>query len=279
MHIVMFQGFFTINNDNAIMKVAYISLAIVLFFLFIIIVFRRYKERIEPNEISLLVDIMTILIGLASLVASAVSISVMLSQEKTQATLLEVQKKEHQPVFAISHSLSKSDSSAVYDVEDYMVENVGERMLSPASISCKTFIKVEYHDILNNINTSVYYSLGYYYNVASETDNLTGVLKKTYGNEYIQNNLKFGNIYKDATKYHSEHDDEYVFVDKVDFFVISYVDIYGENRTNYYRGNDQSTKEDYEAVCKSSSETYGLLPKSITEVTLSDLITPLKAGK
>lgn len=262
------------------MNIVIISLTVVTISLFIILVVRRYKDKLERTEISLIVDIMTILIGVASLIASAVSIAVMLSQEKTQEILLEAQMREHQPIFSIDYTKSKSPSSDIYDVQDFVIENIGEQMISPAKISHKSFIKVDYNNVYADVHKSAYYPLSYYYNGTVSTDNLTGRILMTIGNEYLQNNLKMYLLHQEAMRYDEEHKGEYISLEHVDYFVISYTDIYGEERTNYYRESHHTTKEEYEKVFESSSVTYkNSGNKSISEVTLNDLVEPLKINE
>ena len=63
-------------------------------FLFVVILFiRRYKEKINRGDVSLLVDISTVLVGIATLIVSGISIHVMLAQEETQGLLVELQKR------------------------------------------------------------------------------------------------------------------------------------------------------------------------------------------
>ena len=262
------------------MNVIFISLTVVIISTFIILVVRRNKDKLERTEISLIVDIMTILIGIASLTASAVSVAVMLSQEKTQEVLLEIQKKEHQPIFSINYTHSKSASSDIFDVQDFVIENIGEQMLSPAKISFKSFIKVDYNNVNSGAHKSAYYPLSYFYNATVRSDDLQGRILMTIGNEYLQNNLKMYLLNQNSIKYDKEHKGEYISLELVDYFVISYIDIYGEERTNYYRENHHTTKEEYEKVFGSSASTYGDVGnKSISEVTLNDLVEPLKISE
>ena len=129
------------------MKTVLFCFSIIAFLFVVILLIRRYKEKINRGDVSLLVDISTVLVGIATLIVSGISIHVMLSQEETQGLLVELQKREHQPIFSINYTVSKSPASEVHDVEDYVVENIGEQMLSPANISCKSFIKVDYSDV------------------------------------------------------------------------------------------------------------------------------------
>ena len=260
------------------MKTVLFCFSITAFLFVVILLIRRYKEKINRGDVSLLVDISTVLVGIATLIVSGISIHVMLSQEETQGLLVELQKREHQPIFSINYTLSKSPASEVYDVEDYVVENIGEQMLSPANISCKSFIKVDYSDVDAGVQKSVYYPLTYYYNATLSSGDQTGELIRTIGNEYLQNNLKLYQLHQAAQAYTAEHDKEYVFIKKIDLFTITYTDLYAEERTVYYRDGHLVTEEAYNAIFQNASDTYQdpVFTKSISEVTLDDLIGPLK---
>lgn len=233
-------------------------------------------RNMEKNDVSKYADIVTIIIGISTAVTSIVSVVVMLRQDNIQRQMMESQQKEHQPVFSISHNLSKSDLSDVYDIEDFIIENRGESMLAPAELQLRTFIKVEYMDRNNNYQCSTYYPLAYYYNAQKYTDNLSGVLFQSFGNEYLQNHLSLYNIDRKCIASNMEKEKVYVEIRKVDFFIISYKDIYGIPHTSYFRDNNISTKDDYELVCRKAADTYGSRPQlSISELTLEDLITPI----
>lgn len=259
------------------MTIALISVSILAFLFFVLLIIRRYKDKIERNDLSIWVDITTILIGVASLIVSGISISVMLSQEKTEKFLLEAQKKEHQPVFSIGYTLSKSPTSEVYDVEDFVIENIGEQILSPASISHKTFLKIDYRDIANNSQKSIYYPLTYYYNATISSDDQIGRLLTTIGNEYLHNNLKLYELDKAAIAFNNEYDKEYIFIEKVDLFKITYTDIYNEERVNHYRNSHLCTKELYESIFQNAASVCAMPGiKSISDVTFKDILIAVK---
>ena len=78
------------------MKTVLFCFSIIAFLFVVILLIRRYKEKINRGDVSLLVDISTVLVGIATLIVSGISIHVMLSQEETQGLLVELQKREHQ---------------------------------------------------------------------------------------------------------------------------------------------------------------------------------------
>lgn len=210
---------------------------------------------------------MTIAVGLSTIISVSISSYVMLSQIKAQ-------KKEHQPIFTINYMMSKTDSSEIYDVENFIVENIGEQMLSPAKIDFRTYIETKYYN--TNEYLTAYYPLTYYYNASACSGNLVGEIMMTLGNEYIQNNLKLYNLYKEALEYSNNCDTMFLSIKKIDLFVISYVDIYGENQVCYYCNNNLISQKTYDSIIQESKKAYNIgIPKSIDNIELKDILTPI----
>lgn len=237
------------------------------------------KNKHEQNKLSLIVNYMTIAIGMSTILSTVLSAYVMISQEKSQRRLIEMQAFEHQPVFAINYIKSSSDSTDSKETEDFTIENTGEQMLGPAKISLSSYIEVEYSDYNKDIDVTVYYPLKSFYTSTIQTENLTGLLMMSHNSGYIQNNKIFTRLHDEATAYSSSHDKIYVFLRKIDMFTITYTDIYGDERTCYYRNSDKSSKEAYELIKNNAKDTYNIddnnkLP--IEVLTFDDLIRPLQ---
>lgn len=235
------------------------------------------KNKHEQNKLSLIVNYMTIAIGMSTILSTVLSAYVMISQDKSQRRLIEMQEYEHQPIFAINYIKSSSDGTDSKDIEDFTIENIGEQMLGPAKISVKSYIEIEYSDYNKDIELMTYYPLAYYYNAVTCTENLTGLLMMSHHSEYIQNNKRFTRLHDEATTYSTSQDKIYVYLRKIDLFTITYTDIYGKERTCYYRNSDKSSKEAHDLITGNASKTYTKGNSlSIEEVTFEDLIRPLK---
>ena len=222
--------------------------------------------------------LIVVLIPLLIILASIISFK-KTGEDLHEIQMMEMQKMEHQPIFSIEYSLTKTEGFEVPDIEDYAISNTGEQMRSLLDMTCETFIKVKYDNISADIHTSAYYPLLGYYGFTKSTGSSVGLLKETVGNESQHNFFYFHNVYKAANAYDDEHPEVIVSVEKVDFFKITYVDIYNEQRAVYYRGAYQkanlTTKKEYDSVVASATTTYPI-SKSISEVTLEDLIAPLE---
>lgn len=258
----------------------FVSFIIVLAVLYLYI--RRKKYATRSKEVSVFVDFMTILIGVASILAAFVSIDVMRSQEKLQEKLqnilLDIQKKEHQPVFYVRQSLSKSTPNGVYDIEDYYIESFGGYMASPAKIEHQTMICVYYRDNSKPYSEGIkmYYPV-IYYNGGIDYKNISGLLYKTVGSEYLKNNLCFNRIYKAAIE-HDRNNNVYTEVKKIELSKISYIDIYGDNRNVYYIDSQQTTKEEYDVIM-TESKKYLFETKSIDKLTFDDILNIIESLK
>lgn len=245
----------------------------------------KSRQPIKLSKTTRMIYKAVLIAGLIPLlIALAAMISGMLSFKQSdddflEIQMMEMQKMEHQPIFSIEYSLTKTEGFEVPDIEDYAISNTGEQMRSLLDMTCETFIKVKYDNISADIHTSAYYPLLGYYGFTKSTGSSVGLLKETVGNESQHNFFYFHNVYKAANAYDDEHPEVIVSVEKVDFFKITYVDIYNEQRTVYYRGAYQktnlTTKEEYDSVVASATTTYPI-SKSISEVTVEDLITPLE---
>ena len=251
-----------------------VILIIVLVVLFSFAGYKKYTTR--SKEVSVLVDIMTILIGIASIFATFVSIDVMRSQEKLQEILLDIQKKENQPVFYVRQSLSKTTSDGIYDIEDYSIESFGGYMASPAKIEHKTFINFQYTGNNEQTNVELYIPV-LYHNAYIEYDNIIGILYKTYGNEDLKNIQYFNDIYK-AVIEHYKSIPGYADIKKIELFKISYIDIYGDNRTVYYLNSHKIDKTIYDKI-ENYEKKYLYMKKEIDKLTFDDILNIIESLK
>lgn len=252
------------------MKFAFILLSVLSLLMFFVFLILGNRDLFQSSEVKAIVDIVTVLIGIMTLVSGMVSIKVMLSQEEIQKELLEAQKREHQPNFMIDYKISKTQEDGKFDVENFTIENIGEPMSSPAKISHRTFIMVEYKNVQDIVSKVVYFPLTYYYSSTSSTENMKGLLLRSIKNESIQNHGRFVDLYFEANNYTKEHKNIYIYLKKVDIFEISYVDIYEDKRVNYYMGNYRVSKDTYDMI--KEYDKYIDKSKSIVDVTLTDLI-------
>ena len=231
------------------MKVVYILMSVVSLLLLFVFLIIGQKGLIQSPQMESIVDVATIFIGVMSMVSGIVSVKVMLSQS--------------------------NPDGRQNDVEDFVIENIGEPMLSPAKLEVRTFIQVAYTHLSRGVHNTGYYPLTDYYPCTSATSEMKGMLFGSRFTDELQNRGKYFDLYFKAIEY-TNPENGTLLLNKVDLFKISYVDIYEEKRITYYLNANRTTKEVYDEIVNSASKV-GIPSKSIKDVTLDDLIAFVKA--
>lgn len=230
-----------------------------------------YRDRLSKENIDIIVAIATAVTGLASIIVGFVSVHVMTAQNEMQKSLIEYQKQEHQPVFIVKKSIGKSAPDAEkYDYEEFTLENVGERFKSLQSVSQHNFVRFTYTNRSDRHpeNTVSYAPISYYYNVQSGTGDVRDLIVKSYASDKILNHKHYSDLYFDAVEYSSSHKDETLLVDRIEFFIITYTDIYDETRTIYLKGKETVEKVEYDNIRAKAESDYGHRSYDLKELSL-----------
>ena len=118
---MMYFSYLRTNNETINYVITMIVLSItsgILACLLIILLVRQYlmkRQTIEKDgkiqdvnvykdNFDLVINVVTVLVGVFTIVTGLVSIHVMISQDKTQKELIRAQKMEHQPTFQFTLS-------------------------------------------------------------------------------------------------------------------------------------------------------------------------------
>lgn len=232
-----------------------------------------YASKLENKTIEKVVGISTIMTGIASIVVGGVSLYVMVSQKSTQELLLQIQKNEHQPTFAVNYHLIKDENSGTYNSEEFKIENIGERMKALTQLQVRSFVKVDYSHFDKNIYFTTYIPLSYYFNATVRTGNLQGVILYSVGSEYLKNNLKVSNLYMEAVEYSKEHEKEHVDISRIDLIKIAYIDIYNDENVQYMNKNQPIDETFYNQVMKVSQSNFSHLSYNLDELNMNLLWT------
>lgn len=228
------------------------------------------RDLFTKNNLDTIVAFMTIATGVASVVVGFVTIKVMLDQNNREQTLLEFQEKEHQPIFVLKKTLGKSyKNKDIYDYEEFTLENVGHTYKYLERVDIKTFVKIS-HSIMKDDYKNIisYIPLAYYYNATSKTGDVTDLVYYSHSSEYEHNNEKYSNLYFSAIDYNQTTEDEKLFVDKVQFFIIEYTDIYDKERTIYLQDKEVVTEDIYNNIKTLSEQDYGHNMYNLNELSL-----------
>lgn len=234
------------------------------------LIYWHFRAQLNKDYIEVAVGIATILTGLASIMVGIVSVKVMNSQNDMQKKLIEYQKKEHQPTFIVKKSLAKSSPDQdQYDYEEYSLSNIGERVKSIQSVDVKTFVKVTYSLLEENRKIVSYIPLTYYYNATVLTGDVQDEIQYSVASDKIKNNEYYSKVYFEAIEYSKQMEGEYLLIDKIQFFVIAYTDIYDEQHTLYLKGKEVVDESCYSRIKEAADEDYENKRYNLSELKLS----------
>lgn len=225
------------------------------------------RDFFTKNNLDTIVAFMTIITGIASVVVGFVTIKVMLDQNNREQTLLEFQEKEHQPIFIVNKARGKDKN--INDYEEFTLENVGHAYKLLESVNIKTFIKISHSIMKDDYKTIIsYIPLSYYYSATSKTGDVTDLVYYSHSSNYEHNHEKYTNVYFSALNYNNTKDDEKLFVDKIQFFIIKYIDIYDKEKTIYLQDKEVVTEEIYNNIKTLSEQDYGHNLYNLSELSL-----------
>ena len=228
------------------------------------------RDLFSKKNLDTVVAFMTIATGIASVIVGFVTIKVMLDQNNREQTLLEFQEKEHQPIFIVKKSLGKSYTDKnINDYEEFTLENVGHAYKHLESVNIKTFIKISHSIMKDDYKTIIsYIPLSYYYSATSKTGDVTDLVYYSHSSNYEHNNEKYSNVYFNAIEYNKTINDEKLFVDKVQFFIIKYTDIYDKERVIYLQDKEIVTEDIYNNIKTLAEQDYGYKTYNLSELSL-----------
>lgn len=202
----------------------------------------RHKDSIQL--------VFTIVVGIATIITSLVNVYLVKCQLDINKEQNALQKSQSQPIFDISVRQQQDGDDGKYGTDVLEVCNIGTKV---------KYCKVE---------TSVFFCLSKHY--LSHRDSLYAEIKDYFfatvnsnvGDGLIMqqwcpgNNRIFCEGYNEAIN--DSHDGIYYFYDKVILLKIDYKDISDENHTQYYKGNLQIRKEQYDYYFDSASSSWGV---------------------
>lgn len=260
------------------------TFAIIIICVLIGVVYMRFlnKEAEDSRKklyIDKIVGLATIFAGVSSLIVGIVSISIMYSQSDMQKKLIMFQQMEHQPTFEVITTVNNhSYNGNTFSTEYFSVMNVGEKFKRIA-IEDKSFLKIDY-----SIN---YYGNGEekriisympvrYFEHIKYTGHLNGEVARSF--QYIsKNNDQYSSLLQSVSKYNQINQNNRLNIERVDFFIIQYEDIYGEERTVYLQNNQFVSESYFKEIINQSQNDYSLSAYDITGITIDDFFRDCKS--
>ena len=95
--------------------------------------------NVYKDNFDIVINVITVLVGVFSIYVSIVSVHVMRQQEATQKMLVNMQQMEHQPAFDVTITAYPLEEGEANAYEEFEIKNVGKQMASPAIISYHSY--------------------------------------------------------------------------------------------------------------------------------------------
>jgi hypothetical protein len=210
--------------------------------------------------------------SIATLIMAVATIIIGISTVNVAKQSEEIEKLSKQPLFTVKINPEYSEEKHLYDKEEFVVTNDGHKTKVKTIVSVCSFLEIEYHDIGNHkdpIRKRI--PIIYFNGAAANTNNLDGVISCSF---YTGNNNEcFFNIYKDALRYGEEHPDTFITVEKENYFVIDYVDIYDEHHHIVKTEETEIDPAEFEKIKKEAYQNTNGKPYDIEKLNLEFLLS------
>lgn len=210
--------------------------------------------------------------ALSSLAMAVVTIVVGICTVHAADRSEKMEKQTKQPLFTVKINPSYSVEKSIYDNEEFVITNDGPKTKSATNVGVYSFIETEYRDIRSHKDPIKKIIPVIYFNgVTFSSNNLDGTI--AYSMYSGNNNECFFNIYKDALQYGENHQDVFVEVQKKNYYVIDYVDIFGEKHHIVKTEETEMDPEEFEKLKTDAYQLTGGKPIEIDELNLEYLIS------
>lgn len=181
--------------------------------------------------------IVSFVVGVATLIASIVSINVMKSQNETIREQTDIQKKQNQPLFSIVVRQQQDLDDGKYGTDILYVSNVGSKVLD-FEIDADVFFSLSKCDGMDN--DTVYFEVLDYFNTSSIDIAENNLIKSTWG---VGNNRAYCKLYQQSID--ASYGEVFYFLDKVILCKVKYEDILKEIHTLYFEGEREISEDQY----------------------------------
>lgn len=283
---MMFFSYLRTNNETINYVITMIVLSItsgILACLLIILLVRQYlmkRQTIEKDgkiqdvnvykdNFDLVINVVTVLVGVFTIVTGLVSIHVMISQDKTQKELIRAQKMEHQPTFQVTLSEFPAEEGGPNVYQEYSITNIGEQMSSPADVTCHSYLKISYADV-NNPHED-YFLISPFFYVSFSSGALKGDIIHSACSSALLNLQHYN-----ALRYMPRPSicTAPMSIELVHTFSIAYIDIYGENKEVFFMNEKPISSEEYRHIEDYAHSSWAV-NNSIAEITQEDIVLAL----
>ena len=182
--------------------------------------------------------LITLIIGVATLITSIVSIHVMMSQNKISQEQTDIQKSQVQPIFSIVVHQQQDMDDGKYGTDVLNVRNIGAK-IQDFTVDVNVFFRLSRHDMARN--DTIYFEVLDYFNASSVDKTGNELIKSTFG---VSNNRLFFYLYQQALDI--SHKGVIYFLDKVILTKITYIDVLKKGHVVYFDEGREISQQQYQ---------------------------------
>lgn len=202
--------------------------------------------QVNKDVIGLLVSIV---IGIATIITSVVSITIMKQQSRLAEEQNEMQKLQNQPIFDICVYQQQDSDDGKYGTDILEIRNIGEKMTS-CEVTANVFFAISYHYL--NTRDTIYAEVKDYFMAAVHNGNDKGLVEKRW---CPGNNRVFCEGYDASMK--DSKDGIYYFYDKIVLVKIEYTDVLREKHTIYFKRGKEISESEYNHYLDATKQVFG----------------------
>lgn len=226
----------------------------------LIVLISRKKDDARYEKIA---AIATFMASISTIVVGIITVKVMMRQEESE-------RLRNQPLYAVHIGQNYSSEKGLYDNEEYVVSNEGNKTRSKTTVSCESILEINYDDNNTNKHITKYLHLNDYFGASVPTGNLEGTVQ--YSVYSGNNNELFVKFYKECLAYEGTHPMVYVEVQLKHYFIMEYVDIYGEKHTVVSTKDSEIDEESFSTILEQADKESIGKHLSIKSLDLDEII-------
>lgn len=193
--------------------------------------------------------LVSIVIGIATITTSFVSISIMRQQSRLAKEQNEIQKLQNQPIFDICVYQQQDGDDGKYGTDILEIRNIGEKMTS-CEITTNVYFAISYHNL--STRDTIYAEVKDYFMATVHNSNDNGLVEKRW---CPGNNRIFCEGY-DASMKDSKDSTDY-FYDKIVLVKIEYKDVLREKHVVYFKRGKEIEESEYSHYLNASKQVFG----------------------
>lgn len=193
--------------------------------------------------------LVSMVIGIATIITSVVSITIMKQQSRLAEEQNEMQKLQNQPIFDISIYQQQDSDDGKYGTDILEIRNIGEKMTS-CEVTTNVYFAISYHNL--NTRDTIYAEVKDYFMATVHNSNDNGLVEKRW---CPGNNRIFCEGYDASMK--DSKDGTYYFYDKIVLVKIEYMDVLREKHTVYFKRGKEIDATEYSHYLNASKQVFG----------------------